>query len=161
MSVRFATAFAFLALAATDAQAVYYVWQGDVVVTSASGPCGAATSERARIATGTVLRSVLRPKSLGTNGTDTRITFLHDSQATWLGVFARGVMPNGTMAAWGSNHSGVIRANVGGTYTGLTQVPVSPTTTTPSITLAGTLNNFMFISGCTVTFRGGYVRRPD
>lgn len=65
----------------------------------------------------------------------------------------------GTYVAWGVTTSALIGADVGGKYSAFALTPVAPTTNTPSLTLTGTIDDFMFITGCTITFRAGYTAR--
>lgn len=166
MLKRSATLFAlatFSALVATDGYAATYaVWQGAAVITSATGACTAGQTERSRIAAGVTLLSVVRPRLLYSNGNDSRIGFSHDAHSQFALDLAGGltIAGPGTYAAYGVTPSGVLKTNVGGTYQGFTLTPAAPNIATNFLTLTGTIQNFMFITGCTVTFRAGYSRRP-
>jgi hypothetical protein len=49
-------------------------------------------------------------------------------------------------------------------YTGTYNITLSPTiitASTPSVTIDGTINNFLNVPGCNVTFEGVYVERID
>jgi len=153
------TSFAFFS---TGAEAVNYVWQGEAVVTAATAACSAGTSERTKIAVGTVLKTLVRPRLLGTNGNDSRIAFLHDTQSEFAAALAGGltIAGAGTFAAYGVTTSGVIKTNVGGTYRAFALSPAAPTTTTPFLSLTGRIEDFMFVSGCDISFRAQYALRP-
>lgn len=141
--------------------ATYYVWQGEAVVLTSTAQCSTASGERSKIGNGTVLKTVVRPRNLGSNGNDSRLLFTHDSQSLFAMDLAGGLTISGagTYAAYGANSSGVLKANVGGNYHAFALTPASPTATTPSLTLTGSIDNFMFITGCSVSFRAGYVLR--
>lgn len=143
------------------AATTYYVWQGEAVVLTATAQCSAASAERSKIGKGTVLKTVVRPRGLGGNGNDSRLLFAHDTQSLFAMDLAGGLTISGagTYAAYGSNSSGLLKANVGGNYHAFALAPASPTASTPSVTLTGSIDNFMFITGCTVSFRAGYVLR--
>lgn len=141
--------------------ATYVVWQGDAVILSATPQCAAGANERAKIAKGTVLLSVVRPALIASNGNDSRISFNHDRQGEFALDLAGGltIAGSGTYTSYGVTSSGVIKANVGGTYGAFALTPPTPTPGTSALTLIGTIDNFMFVSGCTVTFRAGYTLR--
>jgi hypothetical protein len=66
----------------------------------------------------------------------------------------------GTYAAFGVTPNGVFKTNVGGTYQNFVLNPPTPAIKDTFLTLTGTVNDFMFIPGCTVSFRAGYSLRP-
>ena len=148
--------------------ATYVSWQGEAIITAASGACTLNVPERNRIAVGTVLKSVLRPPLLADNGNDARVSFVHDAQSVFGLDLAGGLnLPgSGTYSAYGVTEydgtagSPLIKANVGGQYQAFAANPAAPAATTKFVTLRGTVANFMFIPGCTVTFRGSYSLRP-
>ncbi len=158
-------AFASLAVVAAEpaGAATYTVWQGEAVITSATAAC-ATGSPRNAIRTGAVLKSIVRPKLVpgSSNGNDSRIAFVHDMMGEMALNLAAGLAYTGTTgsyAAYGSNSAGVLKANVGGTYGPMTVSVASPTVSNTFLKVTGTVNNFMFITNCTVAFRAGYVLR--
>lgn len=148
-------------LAATT-PATYVVWQGQAVVTAAASACSTGIPERARIVAGTVIRTIVRPRLLESNGNDSRIAFNLNARGNFTLALAGGLTLSGvgTYAAYGVSTDGVLRTNVGGQYRAFALSPVSPTKSDTFLTLTGTIDNFMYITGCTVTFRAGYSLRP-
>lgn len=150
------------------ASAATVVWQGEAVVTSATAACSAANPYRNRIGVGSILTSVLRPALIGDNGNDSRVSFVNNAHSIFALDLAGGLnlSGTGTYAAYGvTDYDGTttaapIKTNVGGQYQAFTLSPASPTATTTFLKLNGTISNFMFISGCKVTFRAGYSLRP-
>lgn len=131
------------------------------MVTSATAACSAGTP-RTRIAAGTVLKTVLRPVSADpSNVSPDRIAFIHDTQSEVLLLLKNGLAYTGTTGsatAMGVTHYGV--AKTATTTYGPMKISVAkPATTNGFLKVGGTVNNFMFITGCTVTFRAGYVER--
>jgi len=145
-------------LTATPASALI-VWQGDARIEAATPNCSGASAERRRIAVGSVVRTILRPKNLDNNGPDTRVSFLHDSQANFVLFLPGGAMPRGTAAGWGSGHDAIIVANRGVLYRAVRQTPAAPDLATVFIELSGEIDDFMFIPGCTVRFSASYTPR--
>ncbi|MFC3691353.1 hypothetical protein [Chenggangzhangella methanolivorans] len=135
------------------------VWQGLATVTAATPSCRSDVSERRSIAVGTVFRTVLRPKNLSDNGPDTRVAFVHDGQAHFA-IILPGGSASGTYASFGVTHSGLLKANDAAPYAKMAMTPKSPSATTPFVTFAGKVENFMFISGCTISFSAAYGLRP-
>ena len=135
------------------------VWQGEAVIDSATGQC--SLDEAIAPAPNRVLRSVLRPKNISDNGANTTVTFLANQTAMFAMVLDNGAMPAGIAAAFGNDASGVIKANVGITYSGFFQTPAIIAATDDNVTLRGTINDFLYISGCTVNFRAAYSKRND
>jgi hypothetical protein len=142
--------------------ATYAVWQGTAVITATTSACSAGLNERTRIAPGATFLSVVRPRLLLSNGNNSRIAFNHDADGEFFLVLAGGltIAGPGTYTAYGVTPSGLLKTNVGGNYQNFTLTPAAPTLTTTFLTLTGAIQNFMFIPGCTVTFRAGYSRRP-
>ena len=135
------------------------VWQGEAVIDTATAECSADVAlgpQEHR-----VLKTVLRPKDLSDNGINTTVTFLANQTTMFAMVLDHGAMPAGTAAVFGNNASGVIKANVGVPYSRFRQDPPSIALTTENVTLRGTITNFLYISGCTVTFRAAYSKRYD
>lgn len=149
--------------------ATYLTWQGEAVITAASASCTVNVPERDRIAIGTVLKSILRPAKLGDNGNDSRISFVHDTQAMFALDLAGGLTlaGTGTYSAYGVTEydgavaSPLIKTNVGGQYQAFTLNPAAPAATTKFVNLKGTVSDFMFIPGCKVTFRANYSLRAS
>lgn len=142
----------------TTAQAAI-VWQGEAVIDTATGQCGLEAAIAP--ATDRVLKTVLRPKNVSDNGANTTVTFVANQMAMFAMVLDHGAMPSGTAAAFGNTSSGVIKANVGVTYNGFSQSPATIAATDDNVTLQGTINDFLYVAGCTVTFRAAYSRRND
>lgn len=149
---------AVVSLSATSASALA-VWQGDATILAATSQCSAAASERQRIGVGTMLRSLYRPRNLSNNGGDSRLSFNHDQQSNFLMFLPGGSMPAGGAAAFGAKHNGVLAANQSAAYRNFRQAPEQPAVTDVFIELSGQIDDFMFIPGCTVTFRAGYAPR--
>lgn len=145
------------AACAAPARAVT-VWQGTATVTAASPACQSAVTERTTIDVGTVLRTVLRPKGVSDNGEEARLSFVHDGQASFV-IFMPGGAASGTYSAFGANHRGLIMANRSGAYRRLVLSPRAPTASTEFLTASGSVQDFMFIEGCTVTFDAAYTLR--
>lgn len=148
-------------LPAGKAEAAFVLWQGQARVALASSACVVAGDPRRSVRVGDTIRAIYRPRLLGTNGNDTRVSFIPDSQATWLAILAGGAVPGGVMTAFGSDFSGRIRANEGGAYRGLRQLPTTVTDTTPVVDVQATFDNFLFLPGCTVVVRAVFARRDD
>lgn len=137
------------------------VWQGVAVVTTTSGTCASSPAGRARVYPGTTLRTVVRPRLLLKNGNDSRIGFSLNGESEFALDLAGGLTISGpgTYAAFGVSPDGLLKANVGGVYSGFALTPAAPTATTPYLKLTGTIQDFMFLTGCTVSFRAGYSLR--
>lgn len=153
-----AVVMALLAASVTAAHSAV-VWQGEAVIDTATGQC----SLDAAIAPAPkrVLKSILRPKNVSDNGVNSTVTFLANQTAMFAMVLDHGAMPSGTAAVFGNDASGVIKANVGVTYGDFTQTPTIIAATDDNVTLRGTINDFLYVPGCTVTFRAAYSRRSD
>lgn len=135
--------------------ATYVVWQGIATITAATPACSAAASERTRIAVGTNLRALLRPRTLADNGEDTRLSFIHDGQASFA-LFLPGGAATGTYAAFGANYNGMIMANQAAAYRKIVIAPKKPKADDVFLTASGAIDNFMFIANCTVSFTAAY-----
>lgn len=134
------------------------VWDGFATVTSATAQCSGVSGA----APGDTHVSVLRPK-IGSIGGPTFLSF----------VFLRGaVTQENTSEATvhqmngSGNYSGFLVGSHAAfsQYTGTYKIALSPadiTITTLSLTIDGTINNFLNASGCNVTFVGSYAERPD
>lgn len=148
--------------AAPTRAATYVVWQGQSVLTSVTPACSASGVGRSQLFVGSTLMTVIRPRLLASNGNDSRIAFIHGTQAEFALVLAGGLTISGpgTYAAYGVMHGGMFRTNVGGVYRDFSFSPAAPLIDTPFVSLTGTIEKFMFITDCTVTFRGVYTLRP-
>lgn len=148
--------------AAPVSAATYIVWQGQSVVTSATLPCYGSGAGRSEIRIGSTVETIIRPRLLASNGNDSRIAFIDRTQAEFALVLAGGLTISGpgTFVAYGTTYGGAFRANIGGDYRDFAFVPAAPTITTPFVSLTGAIDNFMFVTGCTITFRGVYTLRP-
>ena len=133
------------------------VWGGEVVITGANGTCTTPQAERRNIGTGTVLKSIFRPKLVSGNGANTRISFSHDSGALFV-IILQDTGPNGRYARQGINHSGMAVLTGLRDFNSFQITPANPSTTTDFIRISGRIEDFMFLTGCTVTFRAAYSR---
>lgn len=151
-----------LSAAPVHAAATYVVWQGQSVLTSATLPCSGSGVGRSELRVGSTLQTIIRPRLLASNGNNSRIAFIDRGQSEFALILAGGltIAGSGTFAAYGVTHGGAFKTNVGGVYRDFALIPAEPALTTPFVRLTGTIDNFMFITGCTVTFRGGYTLRP-
>lgn len=150
-----------LAAGTTPASAAdLVVWQGTATILTANRACESDVGERRTIGVGTVLRTLYRPKSLGANGDDSRLSFNHDGQANFLILLPGGGLPSGVYSAFGVKYNGVLAANETGDYRRFDQTPNNPKASTTFITYTGVIENFMFVPGCTVSFRAVYAPRP-
>jgi hypothetical protein len=156
MMTRGLAALAMTALVGTGAQAAT-VWQGDVVIDSATGQCTGIPS--AGVRTDSVLRAVLQPKNLSGNTANTIISFISNDILVFAMVIDHGAMPAGTAAAFGNTSSGLIKANVGTPYSQFEQNPTSIAANTEHVTLRGKINDFLFVANCDVTFRAAFTKR--
>jgi hypothetical protein len=144
--------------AAPQTASALTVWQGEAVVTSASGNCTFPGDERRNISVGTVLKSVLRPRALDNNGGNTRISFVHDLGAMFVMVL-QDTGPNGDYALVGVTHSGLLRKNGLAGFANFSLTPSNMTTDTVFVRASGRVEDFMFLSGCDATFRASYSKR--
>lgn len=133
-------------------------WQGEAVVTTASGTCTFPGDERRNISTGTVLKSVFRPRAIDNNGGNTRISFVHDSGAMFVMVL-QDTGPNGDYAKVGVTHSGLLIKGGLADFASFQQVPATVTVDTVFVRVSGTVEDFMFLNGCNATFRASYTKR--
>jgi hypothetical protein len=134
------------------------VWDGFATVTAATTKCSGVSGA----APGDTHVSVFRPKIASTEGP----TFLSF-------VFLRGaVTQENTSEATVhqmnglGNYSGFLVGSHAAfsQYTGtydITLFPAVITAETPSVTINGTINNFLNVSGCDVSFVGTYAERFD
>jgi hypothetical protein len=134
------------------------VWDGFATVTAATTKCSGVSGA----APGDTHVSVFRPKIASTEGP----TFLSF-------VFLRGAVTHENtseatvhqMNGLG-NYSGFLVGSHAAfsQYTGtydITLFPAVITAETPSVTINGTINNFLNVSGCDVSFVGTYAERFD
>lgn len=154
------TAGAYLCAAPLNA-ATYVVWQGQSVLTSATLPCYGSGVGRSDLRAGATIETVIRPRLLASNGNNSRIAFVDNGQSEFALILAGGltIAGKGTYAAYGTTYGGAFRTNIGGVYRDFVFSPAEPTITTPFVSLTGAIDNFMFVTGCTVTFRGSYTLR--
>jgi hypothetical protein len=134
------------------------LWQGEAVVTTASGTCTFPGDERRNISTGTVLKSVFRPRLVGDNGGNTRISFVHDSGAIFVMVL-QDTGPNGDYARIGVTHSALLVNSGLAGFASFQQVPSNVTASTAFVRVSGRVEDFMFLNGCDATFRASYSKR--
>lgn len=134
-------------------------WGGEAVVTNATGNCTFPGDERRNIAKGTVLKSVFRPKLVDDNGANTRISFTHDSGATFIMVL-QDTGPNGDYARVGITHSAMLFDGTGAlrSFASFQQAPPNVAISTQFVRISGQVEDFMFLTGCTATFRASYSR---
>lgn len=156
----FAAAAAFVGMAPLSGADALTVWQGEAVITAASSDCAAPGEERRNIGVGTVIKSVLRPKFVDDNGNGTRVAFIHDSGAMFAMLLPFGQMPAGSYSSFGATHSGVLIANRVREYVSFDQAPNTLQAGDIFARLTGTVEDFMFIDGCTASFRATYSKRP-
>jgi hypothetical protein len=135
------------------------VWQGEAVVTQASGSCTFPGHERRTIGPGTILKSVLRPRGIDNNGPSTRLSFTHDSGAMFAMIINGAPTPNGDFTGFGATHSGLIVANRFAGYASYQQAPVTVTAATVFVTVSARVEDFMFLVGCDASFRAAYTIR--
>lgn len=145
-----------LTLPAVSAHATV-AWQGEIIIDTATAACTSV----AGIGKESVIKSVLQPKNLSGNTSNTIVSFVFNQLGMFALVLDHGAMPNGTGAAFGNNVSGVLKANVGVKYTQFVQKPASIATNTPTATLKGRIQDFMFIPNCDVAFRGAYTKNTN
>jgi hypothetical protein len=145
-------------LALPQAASAVAVWEGEAVIITASGTCTFPGDERRNISTGTVLKSVFRPRAISDNGGNTRISFVHDSGAMFVMVL-QDTGPNGDYAKVGVTHSGLlVKGGLGG-FASFQQVPTNVTADTVFVRVSGRVEDFMFLNGCDATFRASYSKR--
>jgi hypothetical protein len=140
----------------SSAQAVE-VWQGEAVIDTATSQCSSDIA--VGLGAERVLKTVLRPKNVSDNGLNTTVTFLANQITMFAMVLDNGAMPSGTAAVFCNDSSGLIKANVGVPYSAFVQTPAAIVSATPDATLRGRIRNFLYINGCTVTFRAAYSKR--
>lgn len=87
------------------------------------------------------------------------MNFVHDGQANFA-IFLPGGAATGTYAAFGANYNGMIMANEAAAYRKVALTPKAPAATDVFVTAKGTVENFMFIQNCTVSFVAAYALRP-
>lgn len=134
------------------------VWQGEAVVTTASGTCTFPGDERRNIGTGTVLKSVFRPRLVDNNGANTRISFVHDSGASFMMVL-QDTGANGDYARIGVTHSALLINSGLDSFASFQQTPANVLASTIFVRVSARVEDFMFLDGCIVTFRASYSKR--
>ncbi len=154
----FSSIVALWSLASPDAGLAVTVWQGEAVITTASGTCTFPGDERRNISTGTVLKSVYRPRVVDGNGPNTRISFIHDSGAMFVMVL-QDTGANGDYAKIGVTHSALLVNSGLAGFASFQQLPATITVSTSFVRVSGRVEDFMFLSGCDATFRATYSKR--
>jgi hypothetical protein len=134
------------------------VWQGEAVITTASGTCTFPGDDRSNIGTGTVLKSVFRPRLVDNNGANTRISFMHDSGAMFMMVL-QDTGANGDYARIGITHSALLINSGLASFASYQQSPTTVTASTTFVRVSGHVEDFMLLSGCDATFRASYSKR--
>lgn len=132
----------------TANSATYLSWQGDLFVTAANAGC-ASTG----FAKGDFFRATYLPHSLGSNGADTRLSFIGSRHAQRY-LKANAAYGNGTWR--GTTITGLSAGllTYNSTMSSASVSPASPTSSTQTVVLKGTLTNFFGTTGCTVSFSG-------
>jgi hypothetical protein len=134
------------------------VWDGFATVTAATTQCSGVGGA----APGDTHVSVFRPKIVSGEGpTFLSFVFLRAAVTQENTSEATVHQMNGS-----GNYSGFKVSNTAGfsQYTGtynLTVTPATITAATPSVTIDGTINNYLDVAGCNVTFLGSYAERLD
>jgi hypothetical protein len=134
------------------------VWDGFATVFAATPQCSGVSGA----AVGDTHVSVFHPL-IGSTATPTHLSF----------VFLRGAVTQENTSETtvhqmngSGNYSGFMVGSQAGfsQYTGtykITLFPATITASTPSVTIDGTINNFLNTPGCHVTFVGTYAERLD
>ena len=149
-----------LALAAPPgvALAAHITWEGYATVTASTPQCSGVGGT----SPGDTHVSVFRPKIASTDPpTFLSFVFLRAAVTQENANESTVHQMNGS-----GNYTGfVINSRAGfAQYTGTYNLALSPATViaaTPSVTIDGTITNFLNTAGCTVTFEGAYVLRID
>jgi hypothetical protein len=137
-----------LLLSAGSAQSAFIGWQGDLFVTAANAGCASTGFSK-----GDFFRAVYLPRNLGTNGPDTRLSFIGSRHAQRY-IKANAAYGNGI---WhGTTITGLSAGllNYNSNMVGAAAAPAVPAATTQTVVLRGTLTNFFGTVGCTVSFSG-------
>jgi hypothetical protein len=142
---------------AAEAQSV--VWQGKTMLERVSTACISHPDIQRRVLKGSLYRSVFRPANLQAgNGPDHRLMMINLRTASTIRL-TNATLPNGSYTGQQINSLGRT-FGISGTYSNVVIVPANITTNTPTVAIAGIIDNFVGISGCTVNFRSALTRRP-
>lgn len=140
-----------------DTASAVTAWEGEAVVVTADSNCRDPLDERRNISRGTVLKTVFRPRAVDGNGGNTRISFTHDSGATFIMVL-QDTGPNGNYARVGVTHSAMLADGALRSFASFQVVPANVATSTMYVRISGQVEDFMFLNGCTAAFRASYSR---
>lgn len=132
-------------------------WQGLVTIYTVTSQCASANTE-----VGDFVTAVYRPKLASTN-TNTFLSFIYSRAAMTFQNMSEATRPQmrgaGNYTSTGINGRAKSFSN-SSTYS-FTITPATITASTPSVTINGKINNYFATVGCTVTFAGGFGRRPN
>ncbi len=143
-----------VALAAGD---THLAWEGYATNTGSVGCTGVGGT-----GTGDTHVSIYRPKLGATDPSPTFLSFMHLRAALTFQNTSAGIpQMNGA-----GNYTGVgINSRAKSfSFTGTYKLTVSPNpvvSTTSVVNISGTINNYFNTAGCSVTFKGIYVKRID
>jgi hypothetical protein len=132
------------------------VWQGEAVIDSVSSECNAI---RFGVRIHSVVKTVLRPRSVSNNGADTLISFIVNDIAMFAMTLPNGAMPAATAVTSGHNSSGEMKPHFSSPYSEFVQSPATIVAGTVDATLSGRINHFLFVPNCEITFRAAYSKR--
>lgn len=134
------------------------VWDGFATVTAATTQCSGVTGA----APGDTHVSVFRPKIGSTEGpTFLSFVFLRGAvtQENTSEATVHQMNGSGNYSAFEISSKAAF-SQYTGTYS-LTVTPATITAATPSVTIDGTIKNYLNVAGCNVTFVGSYAERLD
>lgn len=144
-----------LVLLAEPASAAKVTWRGNVCITAISASCVPGDFELG------CLSLAFRPPNVGTNGAQTLFAFGTEkwrytnrlATGTLVGTSYKGVSQNAiTTFAF---------APPGVTMRFTSQVPATITATTPSVYMAGNINNMDGVTNCNLSFRAAAALAPN
>ena len=136
------------------------VWQGGATITSLNAVCRQNTG----FAVGNLAHSIFRPRLVG-DEPRSALSLLFTSSAQL--IINSDASDGDQMHGQGSYTGPLIRGRattVSGGVSGTYNFKIKPnviTDTTKVITIAGTINDFFGVVGCTMKFLGAYQRRPN
>jgi hypothetical protein len=147
-----------LSTAGHAAHDIQVVWEGFVTITDASPQCAAVAGTGA----GSTHVSIYRPK-IQTKDTNTYLSILQLRSATTLQNTDESFYPQmeGPTTYDGQAITGRAK-NV--KYNGTSSLAITPfpvKANTATVTIAGTIDNYLSTKGCTITISGVYVQRND
>jgi hypothetical protein len=144
------------AWAAGDTQAA---WQGYATTTASTAQCAGIGGT----GVGDTHVSIFRPH-IAALDTQTFLSMMHLRAAITFDNTSEATIHQmhgaGNYTGYGVNSRAKGFSYTGGTYS-LTVSPASIVASTPIINITGTLNNYFNTAGCSVTFKGVYVKRID